>query len=98
MGMEPIIAAAAATVYLIGGALLLFIVGAYKKTGNFNLIVLALGLFMLVFGSNLGVFYWIFFKSLYNLDAFQSLETGYLISLVFQIPGIILIFYSAVRR
>lgn len=98
MGAEPIIAAAAATVYLIGGALMLFIVGAYKKTGNFNLILLALGLFMLVFGSNLGVFYWIFFKSLYNIEAFSALETGYLVSLVFQIPGILLIFWSAVRR
>lgn len=92
------VAALAAVVYLVGGALLIFIWNAYKATRNFNLILLAMGLFLVIFGSNIGVFYWIVFQVLLKVKVFATIEEGYFASLVFQLPGIFLVFWSAIRK
>ncbi len=84
-------AIAAIIVYLIGGAIIIFIYEAYRRTSQENLLILATGFFVLVFGSNLDTFSRIFFEG--------SDITTYapLLSLIFQIPALLLIFYSAVR-
>ncbi len=92
------VAALAAVTYLVGGALLIFIWNAYKTTKESRLLLLAMGLFLLIFGSNLGVFYWIFFQVLLNVKVFSTIEEGYFTSLVFQLPGIFLVFWSALKR
>ncbi len=92
------VAALAAVTYLVGGALLIFIWNAYKATRESRLLLLAMGLFLLVFGSNLGVFYWIFFQVLLKTQVFSTIEEGYFTSLVFQLPGIFLVFWSALKR
>ena len=89
--MEIIEYVAAGIVYMIGGALIIFIYAAYKNTSQENLLILATGFFVLVFGSNFDTFARIFFEG-------SAISTfGSLLSLLFQIPGLLLIFYSAVR-
>lgn len=97
MGAEWVAALAAVT-YLVGGALLIFIWNAYKVTKESKLLLLAMGLFLLVFGSNIGVFYWIVFQVLLNVKVFTTIEEGYFVSLLFQLPGIFLVFWSALRK
>jgi hypothetical protein len=92
MTLDIFIGIAAFLVYLFGGAIIIFIYGAYKNTGNFNLIILALGLFLLIFGSNL----WVVYRFVLGVEI--TVDIGYLISLLFQIPGVLLIFYSAVKK
>jgi hypothetical protein len=96
MAMEIYIGIASAVVYLFGGALILFMYSAYKSTKNFDLIVLALGLFLLIFGSNVWIDYWLISQQFTPVVPVTQ-DLGYFISLVFQIPGILLIFYSAIK-
>ncbi|MEM3086128.1 MAG: hypothetical protein QXO51_03155 [Halobacteria archaeon] len=93
-----LVAALAAITYLVGGALLIFIWNAYKATRDSKLIFLAMGLFLLVFGSNIGVFYWVVFQVLLQTKVFATIEEGYFVSLLFQLPGIFLVFWSALRK
>lgn len=82
--------------YLIGGALIIFVYGAYKRTKHENLLILAAGFFILVFGSNFATF----LRVLGELSSTGSieLELAHTVSIMFQIPGLLLIFYSAIRK
>lgn len=80
--------------YLFGGALVLFIYEAYLKTRQKNMIYLAVGFFILIFGGNF-----------ITLDAIATTVPGLpsldesvarLLSLVIQLIGILLLLYSVI--
>ncbi len=84
---------AAVLMYLFGGALVLFIYEAYLKTRQKNLIFLALGFFILIFGGNLGTLNAAteaVFTMTHALDE-SGIRTA---SLVIQLVGIVLLLYS----
>ncbi|MDY6964882.1 MAG: hypothetical protein SVM80_02775 [Halobacteriota archaeon] len=83
---------AAAIVYMLGGALIIFIYGAYRRTSQENLLILAAGFFVLVFGSNFDTLIRIIYP---EGSAISNIAP--LLALLFQTPGLLLIFYSAVR-
>ena len=79
-----------AIVYLLGGAFVLFIYEAYEKTKQKNLLILAIGLFILIFGSNFDIL-----ASVVLPD--MSSETARAIALLVEIPGILIMLYSALK-
>ncbi|KAF5411149.1 MAG: hypothetical protein U9N46_13790 [Euryarchaeota archaeon] len=87
-GIEAILAA---IVYLIGGAFILFIYEAYTHTHQRNLLILAIGMFILIFGSNFDVL------SGLVLSDYVEESTARVIALLIEIPGIMIMLYSAIR-
>lgn len=84
---------AAVLMYLFGGALVLFIYEAYLKTRQSNLIFLALGFFILIFGGNLGTLSAAVQSVLTSGSALD--ESGIRIaSIAIQLVGILLLLYS----
>ncbi|HMK46300.1 MAG TPA: hypothetical protein VK436_06705 [Methanocella sp.] len=85
---------AAVLMYLLGGALVLFIYEAYVKTRQRNMIFLALGFFILIFGGNLGTLN----AAAQAITAAPPLDdsTVRTASLVIQLVGILLLLYSIV--
>ncbi len=79
-----------AIVYLLGGAFVLFIYEAYEKTKQKNLLILSIGLFILIFGSNFDIL-----ASVVLPD--MSSETARTIALLVEIPGILIMLYSALK-
>ncbi|MBW6469761.1 MAG: hypothetical protein K0A90_00890 [Methanosarcinaceae archaeon] len=81
----------AAIVYLLGGTFIIFVYEAYMKTHQKNLLYLAIGLFIMIFGSN--------FDTLANiiLTGYISVETAKVVALGIEIPGILIILYSAIK-
>lgn len=79
-----------AVIYLLGGAFILFIYEAYEKTRQKNLLILAIGLFILIFGSNFDIL-----ASLIMPE--MAKETARTIALLIEIPGIIIMMYSALK-
>ncbi len=77
-------------VYLLGGAFVLFIYEAYEKTKQKNLLILSIGLFILIFGSNFDIL-----ASVVLPD--MSSETARTIALLVEIPGILIMLYSALK-
>lgn len=77
-------------VYLLGGAFVLFIYEAYEKTKQKNLLILSIGLFILIFGSNFDIL-----ASVVLPD--MSSETARTIALLVEIPGIVIMLYSALK-
>ena len=77
-------------VYLLGGAFVLFIYEAYEKTKQKNLLILSIGLFILIFGSNFDIL-----ASVVLPD--MSSETARAIALLVEIPGILIMLYSALK-
>lgn len=78
-----------AIVYLLGGAFALFIYEAYKRTRQRNLLLLAVGMFIMIVGSNLHLL----------ALATDSMAPGLarVLSLCIEIPGILIMLYSAIR-
>ncbi len=87
-GIEAILAA---IVYLIGGAFILFIYEAYTHTHQRNLLMLSIGMFILIFGSNFDVL------SGLVLSDYVEESTARVIALLIEIPGILIMLYSAIR-
>ncbi|HID27590.1 MAG TPA: hypothetical protein EYP22_07215 [Methanosarcinales archaeon] len=81
----------AVIVYMLAGAFVLFIYSAYEKTKQRSLLILATGLFIMIFGSNFDTFSGIF------LTNYFSYETSRVLALIIEIPGIILMLYSAIK-
>ncbi len=88
-GMETVMILTA-IVYLLGGAFVLFIYEAYEKTKQQNLLILSIGLFILIFGSNFDIL-----ASVVLPD--MSSETARTIALLVEIPGILIMLYSALK-
>ena len=80
-----------ATVYLLGGAFILFIYEAYTHTHQKNLLILAIGMFVFIFGSNFDIF-----AGLVLSDYIEE-PMARTIALLIEIPGILVMLYSAIR-
>ncbi len=80
-----------AVVYLLGGAFILFIYEAYTHTHQKNLLMLSIGMFILIFGSN--------FDMLTGLVLSDYIEesTSRILALLIEIPGILIMLYSVIR-
>lgn len=87
---------AAVLMYLFGGALVLFIYEAYVKTRQTNLIYLAIGFFILIFGGNLTTLVEAVQAQTWWPTAFDASEARAL-SLVIQLLGIVILLLSATR-
>ena len=89
--LELITSMLSAFVLLCGGALIIIIYDAYRKTKQKTLLLLALGLFILIVGSAIPGFFLSLTYGKINPLLTQS------ISLSIQIPGILIMIYSALR-
>ena len=89
LGQETVLILTA-IIYLLGGAFLLFVFEAYEKTKQSNLLILSIGLFILIFGSNFDVL-----SSLVLPD--MPTEIARTIALIIEIPGILIMLYSALK-
>jgi hypothetical protein len=87
---------AAVLMYLFGGALVLFIYEAYVKTRQKNLIYMAIGFFILIFGGNLTTLVEAVQAQTWWPTAFEASDARAL-SLVIQLLGIVLLLLSATR-
>ncbi len=89
LGLETVMILTA-IIYLLGGAFVLFIFEAYEKTKQKNLLMLAIGLFILIFGSNFDILASVVLPDI-------SSETARAIALLVEIPGILIMLYSALK-
>jgi hypothetical protein len=87
---------AAFMMYLLGGALVLFIYEAYVKTKQKNLMFMALGFFLIIFGSNLNTLL-AALAELPNSPILIDETMSRTISLVIQLGGILTVLYSALN-
>jgi len=87
---------AAVLMYLFGGALVLFIYDAFKKTGQRNLMYMAIGFFILIFGSNLNTLAEAL-QSLDNVTITLDSSAVRTVTLIIQLVGILVLLYSATR-
>ena len=81
----------AVIVYLLGGTFIIFIYEAYKRTKQKNLLYLAIGLFIMIFGSNFDTLAGII------LVDYISVEASKVVALGIEIPGILIMLYSAIK-
>jgi len=81
----------AVIVYLLGGTFIIYVYEAYHKTHQKNLLYLAIGMFIMIFGSN--------FDTLAGIIMVEqiSVESSKFIALGIEIPGILIILYSAIK-
>lgn len=78
-------------VYLLGGTFVIFVYEAYHRTHQKNLLYLAIGLFIMIFGSNFDTLAGII------LTDYISVETAKVVALGIEIPGILVTLYSAIK-
>lgn len=96
MGISIWEAIVAFLMYLLGGALILFIYEAYARTRQKNLMYMAMGFFLIVFGScltTLSIMLPIMFGSSFTID--ETITRT--ISLLIQLAGILTLLYSALN-
>jgi len=89
--IEQINGILSASALMLGGALIIFIYAAYHETRQKSLLLLALGLFILIIGSVIPSFLLLIVPG--RIDLLVSLT----ISLCIQLPGILIMMYSALR-
>lgn len=89
LGLETVLILTV-VIYLLGGAFLLFVFEAYEKTKQQSLLILCIGLFIMIFGSNFDIL-----ASLIVPD--MSSEMARTIALIIEIPGILVMLYSALK-
>jgi hypothetical protein len=89
--IEQINGILSASALMLGGALIIFIYAAYRETRQKSLLLLALGLFILIIGSVIPSFLLLIVPG--RIELLVSLT----ISLCIQIPGILIMMYSALR-
>ena len=81
----------AVIVYLLGGTFVIFVYAAYQRTNQKNLLYLAIGLFIMIFGSNFDTLAGII------LTGYISVEAAKVVALGIEIPGILITLYSAIK-
>ncbi|MBW6517793.1 MAG: hypothetical protein K0A89_04755 [ANME-2 cluster archaeon] len=79
-----------AIVYLLGGVFILFVYETYEKTKQTNLLILTIGLFILIFGSNFDVLAGLLLPGMTH-------EFARTIALIIEIPGILIMLYSVLK-
>jgi hypothetical protein len=97
MMMVSIVEAIAAfLMYLLGGALVLFIYESFMRTKQKNLMYMALGFFLIIFGSNLNTLS-IMLPSMVGSTFMVDETITRTIALVIQLGGILTLLYSALN-
>jgi hypothetical protein len=89
-------AIAAFLMYLLGGALVLFIYESFMRTKQKNLIYMALGFFLIIFGSNLNTLCVMLPSMIGNTLPIDETITR-TAALVIQLGGILMLLYSALN-
>lgn len=84
-------------VYLLGGTFVLFVYSAYEKTKQKTLLLLALGMFIMVFGSNLDRLANVLITNFEPLAEVISIEEVRTLALLIEVPGILIMLYSALK-
>ncbi len=97
MLMVSIIEAIAAfLMYLLGGALVLFVYESFMRTKQKNLMFMAVGFFMIIFGSNLNTLSVMLPNMLGSTVVIEGSITR-TAALVIQLAGILALLYSALN-
>ena len=96
MMVSTVEAIAAFLMYLLGGALVLFIYESYVRTKQKNLMYMALGFFLIIFGSNLNTLCIMLPTMIGNAFVIDESITR-TIALVIQLGGILTLLYSALN-
>ena len=89
-------AIAAFLMYLLGGALVLFIYESYSRTKQKNLIYMAVGFFLIIFGSNLNTLV-VMLPTMIGGSVLIDDSLSRTISLLIQLGGILTLLYSAMN-
>jgi hypothetical protein len=89
-------AIAAFLMYLTGGALVLFIYESYSKTKQKNLMFMAVGFFLIIFGSNLNTLS-VMLPEMMGSTIVIDGTIPRTLSLVIQLGGILTLLYSALN-
>jgi len=89
-------AIAAFLMYLLGGALVLFIYESYMRTKQKNLMFMAFGFFLIIFGSNLGTLSVMLPTMVGSTFMFDESVTR-TVALFIQLGGILMLLYSALN-
>jgi hypothetical protein len=89
-------AIAAFLMYLLGGALVLFIYESFMRTKQKNLMYMALGFFLIIFGSNLNTLSIMLPTMVGNALVIDESITR-TVALVIQLGGILTLLYSALN-
>jgi uncharacterized membrane protein len=89
LGLETVLILTA-IIYLLGGAFILFVFESYERTKQSSLLILSIGLFILIFGSNFDILTSLVLPSM-------ATETARTIALIIEIPGILIMLYSALK-
>jgi hypothetical protein len=97
MMMVSIVEAIAAfLMYLLGGALVLFIYESFMRTKQKNLMYMALGFFLIIFGSNLNTLS-IMLPTMIGSTFVVDETITRTVALVIQLGGILTLLYSALN-
>ena len=97
MMMVSIVEAIAAfLMYLLGGALVLFIYESYVRTKQKNLMYMAFGFFLIIFGSNLNTLNVMLPTMIGNVFVIDE-TIARTVALVIQLVGILALLYSALN-
>ncbi len=89
-------AIAAFLMYLLGGALVLFVYESYTRTKQKNLMYMALGFFLIIFGSNLNTLS-VMLPSMFDVTLTLDGTIVRTAALLIQLGGILSVLYSALN-
>lgn len=78
-------------IYLLGGAFVLFVYEAYEKTKQENLLILSIGLFIMIFGGNFDILASVILPNMTS-------EVARTIALLIEIPAILIMLFSALKK
>ncbi len=96
MMVSVVEAIAAFLMYLLGGALVLFIYESFMRTKQKNLMYMALGFFLIIFGSNLNTLI-VMLPSMLGTTFVLDGTITRTAALVIQLGGILMLLYSALN-
>jgi hypothetical protein len=89
-------AIAAFLMYLLGGALVIFIYESFLRTKQKNLMFMAFGFFLIIFGSNLNTLSVMLPTMISNMPVFDG-TISRTAALLLQLGGILTLLYSALN-
>ena len=96
MMVSVVEAIAAFLMYLLGGALVLFIYESYTRTKQKNLMYMAFGFFLIIFGSNLNTLC-VMLPTMIGGNIVIDGTISRTLSLLIQLGGILTLLYSAMN-
>lgn len=96
LAVSYIEAIAAFLMYIVGGALVLFIYESYTRTKQKNLMFMALGFFLIIFGSNLNTLS-VMLPTMIGGSFVIDGTISRTVALLIQLGGILTLLYSALN-